>query len=261
MQISDWLDTELGQQIWERKYRYENESFGEWLDRVSGGNEAIRELILEKKFLFGGRILANRGLHQKGKKVTYSNCYVVTPPDDSLEGIYDADYKLARTFSYGGGAGVDISKLAPAGARVNNAAESSSGAISFMEQYSNSAKRIAQKGRRGALMISIDCTHPDIEDFITVKSDLEKATKANISVKISDNFMKAVKNDEEWLLHFGRQETGQVIEKKVRAKKIFRLIAENNWSYGEPGVLFWDRISNWNMLSEYDNFEYAGVNP
>ncbi len=261
MKITDWINTKLGQEIWQRKYRYKNETFDEWLDRVSGGNKAIRQLIIEKKFLFGGRILANRGLQKKGRKVTLSNCYVVTPPDDSLESIHEVDYKLARTFSYGGGCGTDISKLAPDGAMVNNAAESSSGAISFMEQYSETAKRIAQKGRRGALMISMSCNHPDIENFMTIKSDLDKVTKANISVRFTNEFMQAVKQDDNWELRFERPETREIISKTVKAKELFRLMAEMNWGYSEPGFLNWSRICNWSLLNNFDNFEYAGVNP
>ena len=87
--------------------------FDSWLDRVSGGDKELRKLIEEKKFLFGGRILSNRGLEKKGVKVTYSNCYVITPPDDNIESIFECASKMARTFSYGGGVGIDISRLAP----------------------------------------------------------------------------------------------------------------------------------------------------
>ena len=104
MRIEEWLgkENELGLSIWENKYKYENETFDEWLDRVSGGNNDIKQLIVEKKFLFGGRILANRGLDKLGKKVTYSNCYVLPPVEDSIESIYKTCSDLARTFSYGG---------------------------------------------------------------------------------------------------------------------------------------------------------------
>lgn len=150
MTIQEWLgnDNQLGIDIWEKKYQYNNETFDEWLDRVSGHNENIRKLIAEKKFLFGGRILANRGLSSDGYKVTYSNCYVVTPPEDSIESIFECASKLARTFSYGGGCGIDISKLAPYGAKVNNTAKSTSGAVSFMDLYSSITGLIGQNGRR-----------------------------------------------------------------------------------------------------------------
>lgn len=263
MKVIDWLgeDNKLGLDIWERKYKYKDESFDEWLDRVSGGNTDVRQLIEQKKFLFGGRILANRGLNKYGKKVSYSNCYVITPPEDNLESIMEVGKKLARTYSYGGGCGVDISNLCPSGAVVRNAAEHSSGAVSFMDLYSLITGLISQNGRRGALMLSISCDHPDLEEFIKVKSDLDKVTKANISVRITSDFMDAVKNKSDYTLSFTREETGETIEKTVNAYEMFKKLCEMNWDYAEPGILFWDRISNWNLLSEDDSFEYAGTNP
>lgn len=261
MQIQDWLSTQIGQDIWNKKYKYENESFDEWLNRVSGENENIRQLILEKKFLFGGRILASRGLQNKGRKVTFSNCYVITPPDDNIESIFDCAKKLARTYSYGGGCGIDISKLSPKGAKINNAAKETTGAVSFMELYDLTTKLIGQQGRRGALMISLDCNHPDLEEFIQIKSNLNKITKANISVRINNDFMRAVDKNQDWELFFERKETGERISKKVKAKDIFHLMAKINWDYAEPGELNWEHISNWNLLSEDRNFEYGGVNP
>jgi ribonucleoside-diphosphate reductase alpha chain len=148
MQIEQWLDTQLGRDIWERKYRFNGESLDQWFDRVSGGNEAIKQLIKEKKFLFGGRILANRGLQNQGRKITLSNCYVITPPEDNIESIFDCAKKLARTYSYGGGCGIDISKLSPRNARINNAAKETSGSVSFMDLYSLTTELIGQSGRR-----------------------------------------------------------------------------------------------------------------
>lgn len=263
MDVREWLgeDNQIGIDIWEKKYRYNNESFDEWLDRVSGCNEEYKQLIIEKKFLPAGRILSNRGLYKNGVKVTYSNCYVQSPPDDNIESIFDCAKGLARTFSYGGGVGIDISKLAPRGAKVNNTAKETSGAVSFMELYSMITGLIGQNGRRGALMISLDCNHPDLEEFIELKTDLNKVTKANISVKITDSFMEAVKNDGNYKLSFIRKETGEVIEKTVNAREMFKKLCKANWDVAEPGMLFWDKITNWNLLSNNKEFEYAGVNP
>lgn len=263
MTVEEWLgeENQLGTDIWTKKYCNEGESFDEWVGRISGGNEEIAQYIREKKFLFGGRILSNRGLDKEGRKVTYSNCYVVDPPEDNIESIFDCAKKLARTYSYGGGCGVDISRLSPRGARINNAAKETSGSVSFMELYSLVTALIGQNGRRGALMISIDCSHPDVEEFIDLKTDLEKVTKANISVRIHEDFMEAVKKNEDYLLHYTREATGQVIEKQVNARDLFRKIAETNWDYAEPGALFWDRIEGWNLLSNTKEFSYAGVNP
>ena len=263
MDVKEWLgeNNKLGIDIWEKKYRYENETFEEWLDRVSGGNQQIRNLIKEKKFLFGGRILSNRGLDKKGVKTTLSNCYVIAPPEDNIESIFDCAKKLARTYSYGGGCGIDISKLAPRGSKVRNTAKETSGSVSFMDLYSLVTGLIGQNGRRGALMISLSCEHPDVEEFIEIKSDLERVTKANISIRITDKFMCAVENNEDFVLSFTREETNDTITKTINARKLFNKICEMNWDYAEPGMLFWDRIENWNLLSNDDDFHYAGTNP
>lgn len=263
MNIEEWLgpDNQLGMDIWKNKYCHEGEDFEQWLERITAGNREIAQLIREKKFLFGGRILSNRRLENEGRKVSLSNCYVVTPPEDNIESIFECAKKLARTYSYGGGCGVDISGLAPRGARINNAAKETSGAVSFMELYSLVTELIGQNGRRGALMISIDCSHPDVESFVDLKTDLNKVTKANISVRINREFMEAVKNDRPYRLHYTREATGETIEKEINARELFRHIAEVNWDYGEPGALFWDRVCEWNLLSGTKEFSFAGVNP
>lgn len=261
MTVEQWLgeSNKLGIDIWHNKYQHNNETFEEWLRRVSGGNQDVEDLIVEKKFLPGGRILSNRGVTDS--KVTYSNCYVISPPEDNIESIYDCCKNLARTYSYGGGCGIDISKLAPAGAKVHNQARSTSGAVSFMETFSQVTAQIGQNGRRGALMISIDCHHPDLLEFIDIKTKPDSVTKANISVKVTDDFMQAVKDDKEWVMSFTRPETGETITKTARAVDIFNKLCQNNWDWAEPGILFWDRIENWNLLSNNDEFHYAGTNP
>ena len=144
-----WLnENELSYTIWNNKYRYNNESFDEWLDRVSAKNDTVKDLILQKKFIFGGRILANRGLEKLGKKITLSNCYVITPPEDNIESIFETASKLARTYSYGGGCGVDVSKLRPKNSKVNNASKSTTGCTSFMDFFSYVTGLIGQEGRR-----------------------------------------------------------------------------------------------------------------
>lgn len=261
MTVQDWLgaDNQLGIDIWERKYRRNGETFDQWLDRVSGNDSRVRELIVKKKFIPGGRILSNRGI--TNSRVTYSNCYVIAPPEDSIEAIYESRMKLARTYSYGGGCGIDISKLAPAGAKVHNQAERTTGAVSFMQGYSQTTEEIGQNGRRGALMISLDCHHPDLPEFIDIKTKENSVTKANISVRVTDDFMKAVQNDADWTMTFTRPETGETIERTIPAKQLFNRLCENNWNWAEPGMLFWDNITKYNLLSENSEFEYAGVNP
>ena len=244
MKINEWLDSQLGIDIWTKKYQQNGETFDEWIDRVSGGNEDVAQLIRDKKFLFGGRILASRGITDR--KVTYSNCYVLPKVEDSIEGIYDTAKHLARTFSYGGGVGIDISNLRAKGMPVNNAAKTTSGAVSFMETFSQVSSVIGQEGRRGALMISMDCNHDDIEEFIDAKRNTDKLEGCNISVRCDNQFMKDAQC----------KDYGQ--------RRLMMKLAENNWDYAEPGILFWDNINEYNLLSEYikaGEFEYAGVNP
>ena len=256
-----WEMDELQQSIWTNKYQYNNESFDEWINRVSGGNEKIGQLIRDRKFLFAGRILANRGLPKDGINVTYSNCYVLQPPQDNIESIFDTAKYIARTFSYGGGVGIDISNLRPKGAKVHNAAKTTTGAVSFMDLYSMATGLIGQKGRRGALMISMDVNHPDIEDFIDIKTDLDRVTKANISVRINDEFMKAVLNKTMYECKFIVDSGREVITKEVDAHKLFMKLITNNWDFAEPGILFWDNIENNHLLSADKEFKYAGINP
>lgn len=244
MELKNWLDTQLGQDIWTRKYQNGDETFDQWLDRVSNGDDAVKDLILSKKFIFGGRILASRGITDR--KVTYSNCYVLPPVGDSIEEIYDTNKYLARTFSYGGGCGIDISQLRPKGSPVNNAALTTTGAVSFMETFNNTSQTIGQKGRRGALMISMDVNHAEIEDFINAKTQNKKLEQCNISVRTDDLFMT------------------RVIAGDGNANELMYKLAENNWNWGEPGMLFWDNINKETLLSEYiknGEFEFAGVNP
>lgn len=256
-----WDMDELQKSIWKNKYRYNKENFDEWINRISAKNTRIGKLIRQKKFLFAGRILANRGLYKDGLKVTYSNCYVLEPPKDNLEDIFDTAKRLARTFSYGGGVGIDISKLRPRGAKVNNSAKNTTGAVSFMELYSMTTGLIGQRGRRGALMISMEVSHPDIEDFIDIKTDLTKITKANISVRINDEFMKAVENNETYRCEFIVEGNNEHVIKEIDAKKLFMKLCKNNWDYAEPGILFWDNIKKHHLMSEDKEFAYAGVNP
>ena len=259
MTVEEWLNNnELSINIFNKKYRYNNESFEEFLDRVSHGYTPIKELIRNKKFIFGGRILANRGV--PNRHLSLSNCYVITPPEDNLESIVDTAKKLARTYSFGGGCGIDVSKLAPKGAVVHNAAKTTTGAVSFMDFFSYITGLICQEGRRGALMISIDCNHPDLIEFINLKSQKDICTKANISVRVSDKFMQAVLNDLDYTLSYYRPEGNQTIEKTIKAKEIFHLLALRNWEWAEPGILYWDRIQGYNLLDN-TGFKYAGVNP
>nr|DAZ34307.1 MAG TPA: ribonucleoside-diphosphate reductase, adenosylcobalamin-dependent [Caudoviricetes sp.] len=259
MLVQEWLgkDNKLGQDIWKNKYQYDNETFDEWLDRISNGDKELKQLIIDKKFLFGGRILSNRGINNNS---CMSNCFVIPAPKDSIESIFDTAKKSARVFSFGGGVGFDISNLRPNGMKVNNSAKTTTGAVSFMDLYSLTTEIIGQNNRKGALMLTMEIDHPDIEEFIDIKKDLDRVTKANISVKVNDKFMKAVENNKDWELKF-ITEHGDILKKNVNARKIFRKLCENNHEMGEPGCLFNNRIQNYNLTNGYENYNITSTNP
>lgn len=259
MLVQEWLgkDNKLGQDIWKNKYQYDNETFDEWLDRISNGDKELKQLIIDKKFLFGGRILSNRGINNNS---CMSNCFVIPAPKDSIESIFDTAKKSARVFSFGGGVGFDISNLRPNGMKVNNSAKTTTGAVSFMDLYSLTTEIIGQNNRKGALMLTMEIDHPDIEEFIDIKKDLDRVTKANISVKVNDKFMKAVENNKDWELKF-ITEHGDILKKNVNAIKIFRKLCENNHEMGEPGCLFNNRIQNYNLTNGYENYNITSTNP
>lgn len=267
----EWLgeDNTLGLDIWKKKYA-DGRTYHEWMYDVTGGDMQLAKLIESKKFLFGGRILANRNNASVTSKKTYSNCYVIAPPEDNLESIFNTAKKLARTFSYGGGCGIDLSKLSFKGAAIHNAAKSSSGVVSFMELYNKTTEIIGQNGRRGALMMSLASNHPDILEFVDVKRDINKINNANLSVRVDDDFMiKARDTDEEnYELIFNRSmyDSETKTEKdmsgtKINPNALLMKLSEYNWETGEPGILFWDNIRRGGLLSNEPGFNYGGVNP
>src|SRR5712691_7267726 len=193
-----------------------------------------------------------------GNGVLTGNCYFFQIREDSIEAIFDFCKEAARTYSYGGGVGTDISVLRPKGSPVNNAAIFSSGAVSLMELLSTTTGTIGQAGRRGAQMITIRVDHPDIIDFINVKKDLKKVNYANISVKITDTFMRAVERDDDFELKFKNEKVE--LNRKVRAREIWKQLVKGAWESDEPGVLFWDSIKR-ESTTEYNGMEVEGVNP
>jgi len=207
------------------------------------------------RFVPGGRILFGAG---QPRNSTLLNCYFFNIGSDSIESIFDFCKEAARTYSFGGGVGTDISVLRPRGAPVNNAAIVSSGSVSFMELLSTTTGTIGQAGRRGALMITIRVDHPDVFDFVRVKRDLKRVNFANISVKINDRFMKAVESDSEFLLHFKNDKAE--VNREVRARDLWKQLITGAWESDEPGVLFWDTIKR-ESTTEYNGMEVEGVNP
>jgi len=212
-------------------------------------------LLDDFKFVPGGRIMFGAG---QSRRSTLLNCYFFKIREDSIEGIFDWCKEAARTYSFGGGVGTDISLLRPRGTPVNNSAIVSSGSVSFMELLSTTTGTIGQAGRRGALMITIRVDHPDIFDFINVKKDLRKVNYANISVKITDEFMRAVEKDGEFTLRFQNEKVR--MEKTVRAKDIWNQLVKAAWQSDEPGLIFWDTIKR-DSTTEYNGMAVEGVNP
>ena len=192
-----------------------------------------------------------------------SNCVVVPSTYDSYGGIMHTDQQLVQLFKRRCGVGVDISGLRPANAKVSNAAGSTTGAVSFMHRFSDTTREVAQNGRRGALMLTIDIAHPDVEDFVTIKQDLSKVTGANISVRLSDEFMKAVVEDKEythrWPIDVPIDEAKYV--KTIKAKDLWETIITCAHKTAEPGLIFWDRQHWYSTSSVYPGFENASTNP
>lgn len=192
-----------------------------------------------------------------------SNCVVLPKIYDSYGGITYTDQQLAQLFKRRCGVGIDISTIRPNNASVTNAAGSSTGAISYMERFSNTTREVGQSGRRGALMISIDVRHPDIEDFIKIKRDGKKVTGANISIRLTDDFMKSVENDEKYILRWPVDSTINEAKytKTVDAKYIWNEIIKSAHSSAEPGLIFDDRQHWYSTSSIYPNWKNISTNP
>lgn len=243
--------------------------------------EAIYQLFKDFKYIIpGGSVMSGCGT---GALVSLSNCFVIGSPKDSYAEIMKTRSQQAQLMKRRGGVGYDLSQLRPRGAKVNNAARSSTGAASFMDVCSDITNEVAQNGRRGALMLSMSINHPDIEEFITKKQDLTKVTGANISVKVTDEFMQAVVNDEEYYLRFPvdvelpkvREEIpygelvpfGNLIDKnvsfikKVRARELWDTLMHCAWNTAEPGIMFEGAMHNYSPDGVYPDFKMVGTNP
>jgi len=198
------------------------------------------------------------GVGNNHVNVSLSNCVVIDSPDDSISSIMDSGKNLANLFKRRCGVGLDISNLRPENAPVNNSAGTTTGAYSFADFYSYVCRMIGQNGRRGALMISMDIRHPDVEKFVIMKQDLTKVTGANISVRISDDFMEAVEKDEEFVLRFPiNGATTPAFTKTVRAKELWNTIIESATETAEPGLLMWGNILDRLPAQEYKAHGFA----
>ena len=182
--------------------------------------DAIFKLFKDFKYVIPqGSVMSSLG--NTNVIASLSNCVVVPPVYDSYGGIFHTDEQLAQLFKRRCGVGVDLSNLRPRGAQVSNSAGSTTGAVSFMDRFSNTTREVAQNGRRGALMLTMDIAHPDVEDFITVKQDLTKITGANISLRLSDEFMIAVVNDDDFTLRWPIESKNPKYTRTVKAKTLW----------------------------------------
>ena len=257
--MNHWYDNTISQGILKEKYYHKGEKTpDEFMDRVSSIfdpdlKKRVRGYLEDTSFCPAGRTLYAAGA--KGKfKVSMSNCYILPSPEDNLESIFRANYEIARIFSYGGGIGINISNLRPKGSEVRNVARSSTGAVSFLKIFNVTGEVISQNGRRGAMMVGLNCSHPDIYEFLHIKQNEEKLSSMNISILFTDEFMEAVRDDKEYTLSFTVEATGEKIERTIKAREFFKEFCETQWDWGDPGAIFIDRMNKNHLLAGYDEY-------
>jgi len=279
----------------EEKYKLQEDAHENWdsiseygLMRENSTAQSIYNLFKDFKYIVPqGSIMSNLG----NKAVTsLSNCFVVGQPTDSYGGICKKDEEMAQLMKRRGGVGLDISTLRPATTKVSNAAKSSTGAVSFMHRFSNTTREVAQDGRRGALMLSIDINHPDVLEFIKIKRDLSQVTGANISIKLNKEFMEAVEKDEDYILRFpcetkwedialacphdfkgGKKDlldyneltstVDNVYVKKIKAREYWDEIIKSAHGVAEPGLMFWDNMIDYSPDGVYTDYQAVTTNP
>lgn len=257
----DWLgcnaNNELSYSIWNEKYRRNEETLDEWFKRCSANNSSIESLMRAKKFLFGGRTLANRGIDGAG---SFSNCYSIGYVDDDLDSILKTNAEIAKTFAAHGGQGLSLTKIRPKGAYINNM-YTTDGIVPFMKLFNTTTDTISQGGsRKGALMMSLSVWHPEIESFISIKSDKNEITKANLSVEIDDDFMRAVENGVTEVNCVFDYDSGQ-FRHTVNPVALFEKICDYALRYAEPGILFTNRLRNYNTMEFVEDYDIETTNP
>ncbi len=262
----------LSRNLWEHRYRHDAERdclaslrrVARALAAPEGASaetwaEQFLALMRTGRFIPGGRILAGAGT---GRKVTLANCFVMGPIEDSIRGIFDSLRDGAVTMQQGGGVGYDFSTLRPRGARAGLSGGTASGPVSFLHVWDRMCETLQSSGlRRGAMMATLRCDHPDIEDFITAKRKPGVLRNFNLSVLVTDAFMEAVRTGTDWPLVFpgddgndGVAETGRSpregrVHRRVDARRLWRRLVRSAHATAEPGVLFVDRINRMNNLN------------
>jgi ribonucleoside-diphosphate reductase alpha chain len=252
---------DISRQIWDLKYRLKgagiaggDETIADTWARVAGAvslaerpdqralwRDRFLGILQDFRFLPAGRVLAGAG---SGRAVTLFNCFVMGTVPDDMGGIFDSLKEASLTMQQGGGIGHDFSTLRPKGAEVKRVGADASGPVSFMDVWDAMCRTIMSAGaRRGAMMATLRCDHPDIETFIEAKRDRDRLRNFNLSVLITDQFMNAVKNDEAWDLVFAGK-----VYRTVSARGLWDRIMASTYAYAEPGVIFIDRINERNNL-------------
>ena len=222
--------------------------------------EEIFEVLRDFKYIVpqGGPMT---GIGNDFQIASLSNCFVIgnEGPSDSYGGVMKIDQEQVQLMKRRGGVGHDLSHIRPKGSPVKNSALTSTGIVPFMERYSNSTREVAQDGRRGALMLSVSINHPDSESFIDAKMTEGKVTGANVSVKIDDEFMRAVINDEEYVQKYPVFSEHPQYTKTIKARDLWNKIVHNAWKSAEPGILFWDTIIRESVPDCYADLGYCTV--
>ena len=220
----------------------------------------IYELLKDFKYIIPqGSPMA--GIGNNFQVVSLSNCFVIGNPanSDSYGGILKIDQEQVQLMKRRGGVGHDLSHIRPKMSPVKNSALTSTGIVPFMERYSNTTKEVAQGGRRGALMLSISIKHPDAEDFIDAKMELNKITGANVSVRIDDEFMRCVVSGKPYKQQFPINSDNPSVIKEIDARELWKKIIHNAWQSAEPGVLFWDTIIRESVPDCYASFGFKTI--
>lgn len=264
MNVQEWLeaDNQLGINIVINKYM-RKQTFDEFIERISNGNSELKRIILEQKYLHGGRTLSN---YNTNNGSSTSNCYSSGYCPDDTAGILELNKNIGLTYKAQGGQGLSLSKVRPKGCKISKGGYETDGIIPFMQMFDTTTASISQGGsRKGALMMSLDCWHKEVKDFITIKTDTNLITKANLSVEIDDEFMNAVK------LYY---DTGEELEKdvifnyesgsvtyKVKPIEIYKLICKTAHEYAEPGIIYTNRFRNYNLMELDDEYNIVTGNP
>lgn len=201
------------------------------------------------------------GIGNDNQISSLSNCFVIgnDGESDSYGGIMKIDQEQVQLMKRRGGVGHDLTHIRPAGSPVKNTALTSTGVVPFMERYSNSTREVAQDGRRGALMLSVGIKHPDAERFIDAKMEQGKVTGANVSVKIDDEFMQAIRDDKSYVQQFPVKSENPWVKKEINPKDLWNKIVHNAWSSAEPGILFWDTVIKESIPDCYADYGFKTV--